>query len=212
MSKIVDRERLARLANQLDARMKDTVLAEEERARLAENELQESIDDVEDKLGGREIVYLTQIEYDGLSEAEKNADDKAYFVIDAEEYEIWVGTTEELEAITERDVNTIYFEIEDAETGAVTPLSVNNGALELTTDRYQKVSTISSNVQIVFPEVPVNKFTEISLFFTAGANIDLSYSLGCKVRKDGSIVAGSMYEVVCRYNTMTWLVDIKKYS
>lgn len=212
MSKVVDNERLARLAASLDARMKDTVLAEEERSRLAEGELQESIDAVEEKLGGREIIYLTQMEYDVLPEAEKNADDKAYFVIDAEEYEIWVGTTEELEAITERDVNTIYFEIEDAETNAVVPLTVANGILELTADRYQKVTTISSDVEIVFPEVPVNKFIEISLFFTAGVDINLTYSLNCRVRKDGNIVAGSMYEVVCRYNTMTWLVDIKKYS
>ena len=64
MSKFVDKDRLARLAAALDARMKDHVLSEEERARLAEGELQESIDEVEDMLGGRSIIYLTQLEFD----------------------------------------------------------------------------------------------------------------------------------------------------
>lgn len=214
MSKFVDTDRLERLAAALDARMKDRVLSEEERARLAEGELQESIDEVEDMLGGRSIIYLTQLEFDALSDVEKNDDTKAYFIIDAEEYDIWVGTTAELEAIEERDANTIYFEIEDTDTNAVVPVTVVDGVLELTTDRYQKVVSMPSDVdvQVVLPEVPAGKFTEISLFFTAETAVSLSFPLNCKWRIDPNIEAGKAYEVVCKYNTILWLVNVIAYS
>ena len=212
MGKMIDKERLARLAAALDARMKDHILAEEERARLAEGELQEAIDEVENMIGGRTIIYITQLEFDALSNIEKNDDTKAYFITDAEEYDIWVGTTAELEAITDRDPNTIYFEIEDYETGVVVPLAVNNGVLQLTTDRYQKVVDMPGTVEIVFPEVPADKFTEVSLFFTANTNVNLSFPTNCKWRIEPNIEAGKAYEVVCKYNSMLWLVNVIVYS
>jgi hypothetical protein len=211
MSKLIDVDGLSRLIKALDARVSDAILAEEERARLAESELQESIDAVEDMMGGRTIIYLTQIEFDALSDVEKNDDTKAYFIIDAEEYNIWVGTTEELDAIVERDPSTIYFELDD-EPNVVKPVNVYNGMLYLTVDRYQKVVNMPEDVQIILPEVDSDKLIEISLFFTADTNVNLSFSDNCKWRIDPNIEQGKAYEVICKYNTICWLVNIVTYS
>jgi hypothetical protein len=214
MGKMVDKERLARLVAALDARMKEAVQAEEERARLAEGELQEALDEIEDMVGGRTIVYLTQIEFDALTDDEKNDESKAYFITDAEEYNIWVGTAEELEAITERDINTIYFELEDEDTdsGNVVPIEITNGVLQLTTDKYQKVNNMITGTQIQFPAVPADRMTEIHLFFTANEDMNLVFPENCKWRVDPNIQTGKAYEIVCKFNTMFWLVNIMVFS
>lgn len=214
MGKMVDNERLARLVAALDARMKEAVQAEEERARLAEGELQEALDEIEDMAGGRTIVYLTQIEFDALTDDEKNDDTKAYFIIDAEEYNIWVGTTEELEAMTDRDPNTIYFELEEEESdNNVVPITVINGVVSLTNDRYQKINeVVDGDIQFVFPEIDVTEFTEISVFFSVGTDVNIAFPENCKWRVDPNINKAKAFEVVCKYNTMMWLVNVIAYS
>lgn len=215
MAKLVNTDSLARLADALDARMKEAIAAEEERARLAEGELQEAIDEVEDMLGGKVIVYLTQVEFDALTEEEKNDDGKAYFITDAEEYNLWVGTTEELNIITDRNPNTIYFEVDDGivnDRNTVVPLTIRDGVLQLTTDKYQKVENMVSGTRIEFPAVNMNEYVEIHLFFNSLTDLNLEFPENCKWRVDPNILAGKAYEIVCKYNTMLWLVNIIVYS
>ena len=53
MAKLIDSDNLSRLTNLLDARMKEAVLAEKERANIAEIELQNNIDEVEEALNNK---------------------------------------------------------------------------------------------------------------------------------------------------------------
>jgi hypothetical protein len=213
MGRIVDNDRLERLALALNTRMKDAIAAEEERARLAESELQETIDDIEAMMGGKTIVYLTQLEFDALTDEERDDENIAYFITDAEEYDIWVGTTEELEAIVDRDPNTIYFELdEDGKDNVVYPLTITEGVVQLTNDRYQKVSDVPEELQILFPTVESDQFTEVSLFFTADNNVNLIFPENCKWRVDPNIEKGKAYEIECKFNTMLWLVNVVSYS
>ena len=76
-------------------------------------------------------------------------------------YSLWVGTTAELEAIENRDPNTLYFEIGDEESSdEVVQVDIVNNILQLTADKYQKTNMVDGT-EILFPSV--NKFTEIHL-------------------------------------------------
>ena len=125
-------------------------------------------------------------------------------------YSLWVGTTEELEAIEERDANTLYFEIgnNNDDENEVVQVNVIDGILTLTKDKYQK-TIMENETEIIFPEV--NKFTEIHLYFDANDNLSLIFS-DCKLRSVPNIEAGNSYEIIATYNTMHWLVDIITYS
>jgi hypothetical protein len=173
------------------------------------------IDEVEEMLGGKIIVYLTQAEFNALTEEEKNDDGKAYFIIDAEEYNIWVGTSEELNIMTDKDPNTIYFEVDDGivnDRNTVVPLTITDGVLQLTTDKYQKVENIVSGTRIEFPAVNMNEYVEIHLFFNSLTDINLEFPENCKWKVEPNISTGKAYEIVCKYNTMLWLVNIMVYS
>ena len=123
-------------------------------------------------------------------------------------YSLWVGTTAELEAIGEKDPNTLYFEIDDGAGEEVVQVDVVDGVLNLTDDKYQKTNMINGT-ELVFPNV--NKFTEIHLYFDADENMDLTFP-DCKWRVEPNIEAGKSYEVICTYNTINWLVNIMVYS
>ena len=125
-------------------------------------------------------------------------------------YSLWVGTTEELEAIEERDANTLYFEIDNNndDENEVVQVNVIDGILTLTKDKYQK-TIMENETEIIFPEV--NKFTEIHLYFDANDNLSLTFP-DCKMRSVPNIEAGNSYEIIATYNTMHWLVDIITYS
>jgi hypothetical protein len=128
-------------------------------------------------------------------------------------YSIWVGTTEELNNIAQRDPKTLYFEIsdedsEEEDSEEVVQVDPVNGVLTLTTNKYQK-TTIADGTEIVFPEV--NKFTEIHLYFDAESAMNLTFP-ECKWRVDPNIEAGKSYEIVATYNTVHWLVNVIVYS
>ena len=124
-------------------------------------------------------------------------------------YSIWVGTTEELEAITERDPNTIYFEIDDVAGEEVVQVDIVDNVLQLTADKYQKTSILDGTT-IAFPSV--NKFTEIHLYFTADSNMNISLPDNCKWRVEPNIEEGKSYEIIATYNTIEWLVNVIVYS
>ena len=125
-------------------------------------------------------------------------------------YSLWIGTTEELDAITERDPNTLYFEIDDGTSEEVVQVDPVDGVLTLTTNKYQKTLNMVDRTQIVFPEV--NKFTEIHLYFDANEDMILTFPNNCKLEMYPIIEAGKSYEIVATYNTTYWFVNIIAYN
>lgn len=123
-------------------------------------------------------------------------------------YSLWVGTTAELEAIEERDPNTLYFEIDDSTSEEVVQVDIIDGILNLTSDKYQKTSMVDGT-EIVFPEV--DRFTEIHLYFDADVDMSLTFP-ECKWRVEPNIEEGMTYEIVATYNTIQWLVNVMVYS
>ena len=82
---MVDKEKLARLAQALDDRADDKVAKEAERAAQAEAGIQAHSDETRNMLGGKSLKYLTQAEYDILSEEEKNNENIIYYITDLED-------------------------------------------------------------------------------------------------------------------------------
>lgn len=85
MSKLIRTDNLERLAKALDERYKEINDIEVARATAVEANLDIRINEVEDMLGGKSIVYITQAEYDNLTEDEKNVESLTYFITDAED-------------------------------------------------------------------------------------------------------------------------------
>ena len=83
--KLIDISKIEKLAKALDARMKSSVSAEENRAFNAETSLSIAIDEVRSMFDGKALKYLTQVEYDALSDEEKNNAEISYFITDAED-------------------------------------------------------------------------------------------------------------------------------
>lgn len=155
-----------------------------------------------------------QTEINGL-QGDVNELESALETVDAIKlngYSIWVGTTEELNNIAQRDPKTLYFEISDEEDSEevvqVVQVDPVDGVLTLTTNKYQK-TTIADGTEIVFPEV--NKFTEIHLYFDAESAMNLTFP-DCRWRVEPNIEAGKSYEIVATYNTIQWLVNVIVYS
>ena len=82
---MVDKEKLARLAQALDDRADNKVAKEAERAAQAEADLQAHSNATRDMLGGKSLRYLTQAEYDILSEEEKQNEHVIYYITDLED-------------------------------------------------------------------------------------------------------------------------------
>ena len=162
--KLVDNEKLAKLVQILDTRIKN-----------ADALMREDIDKLLDMLNG---------------------------------YSIWVGTTAELEAIEERDPNTLYFEIGDDTGEEVVQVDVVDGILQLTADKYQKTNMVDGT-EILFPSV--DKFTEIHLYFNSDINMNLIFP-DCRWRVEPNIEEGNSYEIIATYNTIEWLVNVISYS
>ena len=83
MSKLIDINNLDKLSKALDAHYKELIDKEKARALAEEQKLQDKINATEDMLGGKSIRYVTQAEYDGLTEEEKNNSEITYFIVDA---------------------------------------------------------------------------------------------------------------------------------
>jgi hypothetical protein len=82
---MVDKEKLARLAHALDDRADIKVAQEAERATQAEAEIQSHSNVTREMLGGKSLKYLTQAEYDVLSEEEKQDANVIYYITDLED-------------------------------------------------------------------------------------------------------------------------------
>ena len=193
--------------------------------------INDDINAVEAMLGGKSIIYITQAEYDMLSVDNKTSESILYIITDKEEvqhehtnkdfldsltegninastvsgYSIWIGTTAELEAIEEKDPNTLYFEVSTGD--EVVHVDVEDGILNLTEDMYQKTNMVDGT-EIVLPDVI--GFTEIHLYFNATDDMNLVFP-NCKYKTEPVIQAGRSYEIIAVYNTMEWLVDCVTY-
>lgn len=318
MDKLTNLNNLDSLSKALDARCKELVNEEKARALAEEQALQTEINVTKDMFGGKSIKYVTQAEYDVLTEEEINNSEITYFITDAVDlshdhenkefldnladrnitignksqsfngvddlvysiedigaapvehnhddkyyteseidlkledvnetindyvaelqsdiqtlesdkadqsyvdeklevvdaltlngYSIWVGTTEELEAIENRDPNTLYFEIGEDGSEEVVHVDIVNNILQLTADKYQKTNIVDGT-EILFPSV--NKFTEIHLYFAADSNVSISLPDNCKWRVEPNIEEGKSYEIIATYNTIEWLVNVIVYS
>lgn len=263
--KIIDSNKLQRLTEALNEKLLEDINDEVTRAKAAEQSLDGEIDGVRDMFGGKSLKYITQAEYDRLSDVEKNNsnivwnitdapevedvildmignrtivyltqaeynaltevqkqdDSIAYFITDNNDiaeikdmlngYSLWVGSSEEYNALTSFDDSTIYFEVGTDTITEITPNS-GTGRLSLTKDKYQEVN-LTDNSSIVFPAT--NTITEIHLFITGTAGKTFSFS-NCKMKEGSStstsITSGAVYEVVALFNMSNWLVEVKKFS
>ena len=218
--KLVSYSKLNRLTKALDNRLQ-----------LSKAELEELIAEVRDMFGGKSICYITQAEYDMLTEDEKNDETKTYFITDASDshdhgdiYYTEAEIDEKIEIINE-SINEAQAEIdllnankadksELEALGAslnpgITTINVNNGQLQLTDDKYQKVDNLVNGVELLFPTV--DKFTEIHLYFDIEENMDLTFP-DCKWRVEPNLEEGYSYEIIMVYNTVHWLVTVITYS
>ena len=81
--KIVDLDNITRFASALDSRMINKIAIEELRAKAEESNLLQAINRAEQMLGGKSLVYLTEAEYDSLTDEEKNNENIMYCITDA---------------------------------------------------------------------------------------------------------------------------------
>lgn len=332
MNKLTNLNNLERLSKSLDARYKELIIEETNRASAEEQSLQTEVNVTKEMLGGKSIRYVTQTEYDALSDEEKDSSEITYFITDAVDlshshenkefldnlaarnitignksqlfngendlvysiedmgvaptvhnhddmyyteteinskiedineaineqaagiqslinnkadlsyvneklgvvdaitlngYSIWVGTTEELNAIENRDPYTIYFEIGDEEnTEQVVQINPVSGVLEVANNKYQK-ATITESVEVAFPTV--TGFAEIHLYLDSTQAINFRFPndktvmfdresplfmtfANCKWRTEPNIEDGLPYEIIMTNNSIEWLVEIVVYS
>jgi hypothetical protein len=83
--KLLTADQLKRLAQGLNSRIDSAVLKENTRATKEETRLDTKINNTTEMLGGRSLVYLTSVEYERLSDADKNDESKVYIITDAED-------------------------------------------------------------------------------------------------------------------------------
>ena len=83
--KLLTADQLKRLAQGLNSRIDSAVLKENTRATKEETRLETKINDTTEMLGGKSFVYLTSVEYERLSETDKNDESKVYIITDAED-------------------------------------------------------------------------------------------------------------------------------
>ena len=83
--KLLALDSLDLIAKTLYERNKGLIESESDRAIAKENALLNNINSVREMLGGKALRYVTQAEYDELSEEEKNDEDVVYCITDAED-------------------------------------------------------------------------------------------------------------------------------
>ena len=194
----------------ISAEIDADVKVEKERAIDAENALQAAIDAKADAGHNHDDQYYTETEINtklaGKADISHNHDDMYYT-----ETEIDGKITTLNNAIAGKadTLQSRISELEAALNPEVHEITVSDGILTLTNEKYQKCNNIVDGTEIVFPSV--SKFTEIHLYFDADSNMNLTFP-DCKWRVEPNIEEGGTYEVIATYNTVYWLVTIIAYS
>lgn len=83
--KLLTADQLKRLAQGLNSKIDSAVLKENTRATKEETRLETKINNTTEMLGGKSFVYLTSVEYERLSDADKDDESKVYIITDAED-------------------------------------------------------------------------------------------------------------------------------
>jgi PHD/YefM family antitoxin component YafN of YafNO toxin-antitoxin module len=147
---MVDLDKIARLAEALDSRMDDKVATEESRAKEIEADLQQSINDTQAMFGGRSIVYITQAEYDMLSEEEKDDNTKAYFIVDAADASHSHENKDFLDSLNEEDYLQIGADITLLKNNKLNVSAYNDGIAEvkdLIEDEESRAKEVEADLQ-----------------------------------------------------------------
>jgi hypothetical protein len=83
MGKLTNLKKFNKITKALDARYKELINEEKARALAEEQALQSEINVTKDMFGGKSIRYVTQAEYDALTEEDKDSSEITYFITDA---------------------------------------------------------------------------------------------------------------------------------
>lgn len=234
---MVDKYMLDTLAKAINTKAKELANEEKDRAIAAEDVLQVNINDVEEMFDGKSLKYVTQAEYELLSEEEKIDENVVYFILDSEDiivtrtmannwdakadqadldnildmlngYKIWIGDSYELANIEEKDPKTLYLTIDENKNNIV-EIKIEDNNLLLSKDKLQLCREMINNVNIVFPIV--DSYTEIHLHFDAEEDIQINFP-ECKYKNKPDIYGGNSYEIIAIFNTLHWLVEIVEYK
>lgn len=201
MSKLIDIDSLNKLTQGLDERVKDLIGEEESRAKIVEENIKTNLNEHTHKYAASDAI--------GGPAQSANKVNKSLIL------QMNGGTSEGSTQFTfngsaERVVNISPKTI-GAEPAAKTVSSstVVNNKVQLTTDRYQKVSGING-AEIVFPNV--STYTEIYLFVYNSDLTNIIVPDNCKWRIDFNLESGTSFMFTFIYTTVEWLVEVKAYS
>ena len=140
--KIVDLDNITRFASALDSRMINKIAIEELRAKAEESNLLQAINRVEQMLGGKSLVYLTEDEYDALSEEEKNNEDIMYLITDAEDTSHIHENLEFLNTLNETDYAQLGTDITDLKNNKVNKSEYETKIGELSTNIANEIDRV----------------------------------------------------------------------
>lgn len=218
MPKLIDTDKINRLVQELDKRVRELIEISETKI---DTKIDSGLSKIETMLGGKHIVYIKQSDYDLLTEEERLDETKHYIITDAENldhehankdfldsleegnidasslngYKLWIGTVEELNAITNKDPKTIYYvtdgedeysNIESTLVNLETDVAllkeqalqtlvqndVVDGVLDLMTNPYQ-LSIIESDTEVTLPST--ENFIKIHLYCKSTDNVTLTF-------------------------------------
>ena len=151
--KLVDLDNITRLASALDSRMKNKIVLEELRARGEESNLLQAINEVKAMLGGKSLVYITQAEYDALSEEARNDEDIMYFITDAEDISHTHDNLEFLNSLNEEYFADLDSEITDLKNNKVNKSEYESKIGELTTNITNEIDRATEKEEEIIAEV-----------------------------------------------------------
>ena len=83
------------------------------------NKARQAINEVKTMLGGKSLVYLTQAEYNSLSEEERNNENIMYFITDAEDTSHIHENLEFLNTLNEIDYAQLGIDVTDLKNNKV---------------------------------------------------------------------------------------------
>ena len=126
MTKLINTSNLDKLAKGLNNRAEDLVDIEKGRAMAVEGALQTSIDNTLAMFDGRGFKYVTQAEYDSLSQEQKDREDIVWCITDAEDFDMSAYQTIEDDSL-ETTVKTIPGAINEISVKLTSSLNTLNG-------------------------------------------------------------------------------------
>lgn len=159
-NKMIDLSNIARLAAALDSRMKNKIEAEELRAKEEESNLLQIINRIEEMLGGKSLIYLTQAEYDVLAEEEKNNESIMYIITDAEDISHEHDNLEFLNSLNETDYMQLGTDIEALKNNKVDEAEYNSKISELTTNINNEINRATEKESEILADT-TSKITEV---------------------------------------------------